>query len=112
VVASNNLWSLENIADKAIAIYEVLPPKGEKLAGVVTLSVLWVYADLLRFAVSMLKFDHTLNLRKNRIITSQAYIATRVEVGTALANQYFSCFDGLASKTFHTQPLTPAVTTI
>jgi hypothetical protein len=112
VLASNNLWSLENIADKAIAIYEVLVPKREKLAGVVTLSVLWVDADLLRFAVSMLKFDHTLNLRKNRIITSQAYITARVEVGTALANQYFSCFDGLTSKTFHTQPLTPAVTTV
>jgi hypothetical protein len=70
VVASNNLWILENIADKPIAIYEVLRPKGEKLAGVVTLSVLWVDANLLRFAVSMLKFDHTLNLRKNRIITS------------------------------------------
>jgi hypothetical protein len=90
----------------------VLAAKREKLAGVVTLLVLWVDADFLRFAVSMLKFDHTLNLRKNRIITTQAYITTRVEVGTALANQYFSCFDGLTSKTFHTQPLTPTVTTV
>jgi len=112
VLAINNLWILENIADKAIAIYKTLAPKGEKLVGVVTLSVLWVDADLLRFAVSMLKFDHTLNLRKNRIITSQAYVTSRVKVGTALANQYFSCFDNLTSKTFHTQPLTPTVTTV
>ena len=65
-------------------------------------SVLWIDTNLLRFAVPMLKLDHTRNFGKNRIITSQSYIASRMKVGTPLSNQYLSCFNLLASEPFHT----------
>ena len=75
-------------------------------------SILWVDTNFLRFAIPMLKLDHTFYFSKNRVITSQSYIASWVKVGTSLANQYFTCLDGLPTKPLNAQSLTPAVATI
>ena len=59
-----------------------------------------------------MKQHGTFSFCKQRIIGTEAYILTRMELSPMLTNKDFSCLDQLSTKALHTQSLGIGVATI
>jgi len=75
------------------------------LYGRINAYTLLVFAELL-------KFYNTVNLGKKSVVTTTAYVGTRMNLGAQLTNQDVACLHHFTTESFYSAPLTYTVTSV